>query len=125
MQWLFCVALPPFWRRQRELGRVSPCFIGYALILQRFMALGLPRDALPIFEGLELWNDLIDCLQMLQQVSTDALLSNPLGWSRRGACLAAPCCGSNPCVVVQQRAAYFLTHIGVCSVILSARKSTT
>eukprot|EP00047_Mylnosiga_fluctuans_P005596 m.241432 g.241432 ORF g.241432 m.241432 type:complete len:810 (+) comp13851_c0_seq1:3-2432(+) len=54
LQWLFCVAMPPLWKRLHELGR-------------RYMALGVPRDALPIFEKLELWNDLIDCLQILQQ----------------------------------------------------------
>ena len=46
--------MPPAWKLQRELGRV-------------YNALGIYRDALAIFQRLELWDGVVSCYQALDQ----------------------------------------------------------
>eukprot|EP00045_Choanoeca_perplexa_P011398 m.120645 g.120645 ORF g.120645 m.120645 type:complete len:837 (-) comp15618_c0_seq1:53-2563(-) len=48
------VCLPPAWKLQRELGRV-------------YNTLGVYRDALAIFQRLELWDGVVACYQALDQ----------------------------------------------------------
>ncbi len=54
MRYLNCLNIPPKWLLQRELG-------------QRYVALTLHRDALEIFQRLELWEGVIACHQALDQ----------------------------------------------------------
>ncbi|EDQ93082.1 uncharacterized protein MONBRDRAFT_17320 [Monosiga brevicollis MX1] len=54
LRYLSCVNLPPHWKLLRELGRV-------------YNSLGIYRDALEIFQRLELWEGVISCHQSLDQ----------------------------------------------------------
>jgi len=50
----FAVLMPPTWELERELG-------------ERFVSLGLVVSALEIFKRLQLWDDVISCLQMMEK----------------------------------------------------------
>ncbi|EGD76877.1 hypothetical protein PTSG_08224 [Salpingoeca rosetta] len=54
---IFSVSLPPYWQLQRELA-------------QRYITIGLHRDALVLYERLELWEGVITAHQLLNQDTT-------------------------------------------------------
>ncbi|KAL5036983.1 hypothetical protein RTP6_004489 [Batrachochytrium dendrobatidis] len=55
MQHIFSILIPPKWELERELG-------------ERFQGIGAIRSALEIFERLEMWENVVSCHIMLEQV---------------------------------------------------------
>ncbi|KAI8808918.1 hypothetical protein BJ742DRAFT_806885 [Cladochytrium replicatum] len=53
MRYFFCVLMPSKWQLERELA-------------DRYAALGVVRSALQIFERLEMWDQVVECHQMLE-----------------------------------------------------------
>ncbi|KAJ3195712.1 hypothetical protein HK101_011299 [Irineochytrium annulatum] len=63
---IFALMIPAKWELERELG-------------ERFISLGVVRSALEIFQRLEMWDDVVSCLQMLeQQTEAEAIVRKQL-----------------------------------------------
>ena len=57
LRWLHALPLPSKWELERELAR-------------RFLALGVVKSALDIFERLEMWEEAVKCWQAIEQRDT-------------------------------------------------------
>lgn len=63
MRYFYCLAFPPLFKLQKELG-------------ERFMNYGAIRSALQIYEQLDMWDEIIQCYMILDKENTAESIIN-------------------------------------------------